>query len=391
MTEATNPFSLSLDPVAEAVKLGPAIREAAPEIEAGRHLPDAIVKGLREAGLFHMAVARDAGGLETNPVDLCRAIEEVSAADGSAGWCLMIAAQNGAIGGFVDRGVAAQVYGNGQIVAGVARPIGRAETQPGGDYIVSGRWPFASGSSHADWFAGECVIYDGGQARRDPDGNPISCFALIPRAQVQIHDTWYTTGLRGTASNDFSVDGVRLREEFGVQLFMDQPCSPWALYRSMPLIMVTHGAQALGVATGAVAEMVSLAQTKLAWGTDRPLREQPRMQGQIAEAVVLVESAREFLHATVRQAWDVLEAGGTPDDRLRARYRLAASHAARASAAAVDILHNAAATTGILMESPLERAFRDLHTADAHVMVSALTYEAAGRVELGLPANMAFF
>ena len=107
--------------------------------------------------------------------------------------------------------------------------------------------------------------------------------------------------------------------------------------------------------------------------------------------VVLVESAREFLHATVRQAWDILEGGGTPDQRCRARYRLGASHAAKASAQAVDILHNAAATTGILMKSPIERAFRDLHTADAHVMVSALTYEAAGRVELGMPANMPFF
>jgi hypothetical protein len=49
------------------------------------------------------------------------------------------------------------------------------------------------------------------------------------------------------------------------------------------------------------------------------------------------------------------------------------------------------ATSAIFTKSPLDRQFRDMRTAAAHVMVSPLTYEAAGRVELGLPAGMAFF
>jgi hypothetical protein len=58
---------------------------------------------------------------------------------------------------------------------------------------------------------------------------------------------------------------------------------------------------------------------------------------------------------------------------------------------AVELLYGSMATSAIFAKSPLDRQFRDMRTAAAHVMVSPLTYEAAGRVELGLPAGMAFF
>lgn len=75
----------------------------------------------------------------------------------------------------------------------------------------------------------------------------------------------------------------------------------------------------------------------------------------------------------------------------RARLRLATSHAARASIQAVDLLYTALATSAIMRKSPLERQFRDLHTAGAHVMVGQMTYEAAGRVELGRDPEFPFF
>ena len=76
---------------------------------------------------------------------------------------------------------------------------------------------------------------------------------------------------------------------------------------------------------------------------------------------------------------------------LRSRARLAASHAMTASLRTVDLLHRSLGTTSIMAGSTLDRCFRDLHTAAAHVMVGPLTYEAAGRVELGLDADFPLF
>lgn len=375
-------------PLAAARELAPTLRAMAEETERERRLPQEAVEKLRGAGLFHLTVPQEIGGLQADPITLAQVIEEVAAADGSAGWCVMIAAQNASFSGFVDRDAAATVFGGGGIVAGVARPIGRAVPRDGG-YVVSGRWPFASGSSHADWFAAECLRYDGDQPMRDEAGNAVSYLAFVPRDEVTVHDTWHTIGLRGTASNDFSIERAFVPEPFALRMF-PAPWHPWPYFRTLALIFISHGAHALGVARAAVESAMEIARQKIGWGTDRPIAEQARLQLQVAEAFVLVESARDHLHAATSRLWEAAQRGDELG-HLNARVRLATSHAASASWQAVDIVHGALATSTIFTGNPLERQFRDMRTAAAHVMVGPLTYEAAARVELGLPAGMPFF
>jgi indole-3-acetate monooxygenase len=380
----------STSPVDAACALAPMLRALGDEIERERRLPAEAVKALRDAGLFHLTVPRDLNGLQVEPLVLAQTIEEVAAADGSAGWCVMIATQNGAFAGFMDPDAAKATVGRGAIFAGVARPIGRAVPRDGG-FVVSGRWPFASGSSYADWFAAECLRYDGDgdQPEKDDVGNSVSYMAFLPREQVTVHDTWHTTGLRGTASNDFSVDGVFVPESYTLRMF-PAPWHPWPFYRTLALMFTTHGAHALGIGRAAVETAIEAARRKIGWGTDRPLAEQGRLQLQVAEAFVLVESAREHLHGAIGRLWDGARRGEELG-KLNARVRLATSHAATASWRAVDLLHSALGTSSVFQGNPLERQFRDMRTAAAHVMVGPLTYEAAGRVELGLPAGMPFF
>jgi alkylation response protein AidB-like acyl-CoA dehydrogenase len=380
------------DPVAAARAIGPRVRELAARTERERRVPAELVRELVEAGLFHVMLPRSAGGLECDPVTACQAVEEVSAWDGSTGWCVMLAAQSAGFSGFLPEGVAREVWGNGGILASVARPIGKAipTLKPEDGFTVTGRWPFASGSSHATWFGGECQVFDGDEPRRDQQGNVLSRMVLVPRDDVTVHDTWDTTGLRGTASHDFSIDNVFVPGRRGFYMLFDEPIHAWPLFRAPALVFVTHGSQALGVGRAAVASAVETAVTKIGWGTDRPMSENARMQMIVAEATVLVESARQYLYGVTGELWEAVQAGKeTPQQR--SRVRLATSHAARASVQAVDLMHGALATSSIFTKSPLERQFRDIHTAAAHVMVSPLTLEAAGRVEMGLEAGFPFF
>lgn len=387
---AATPDDVQTSPLDAARALAPLIRGLAEQTERERRLPREAVEALRAAGLFHLTVPQELNGLQADPVLLAQVVEEVAAADGSAGWCVMIAAQNAVLSAFADREAATAMLAGRGILAGTARPIGRAVPKDGG-CIVNGRWPFASGSSHADWFVAECLRYegDGTEPLRDEAGNAVSFMAFIPREQVTLHDTWHTTGLRGTASNDFSVDGVFVPEPYLLRMF-PAPWHPWPFYRTLALMFNTHGAHALGVGRAAVEAATAAAQAKIGWGTTRPLAEQGRLQLQIAEAFVLVESAREHLHGATNRLWQAAQRGEDLG-RLNARLRLATSHAAASSWRAVDSLHGALGTTSVFTSSPLERQFRDMRTAAAHVMVGPLTYEAAGRVELGLPAGMAFF
>lgn len=374
-----------------AVAVAPLVRDAADEIEHQRRLPRALVERMRDAGLFHWAVPRDLGGLESSPIDGFRAIEEISAADGSAGWCVMIASQCAVLAGFLPEHEAQTVLADRAIVASVARPIGRATVNGDGTYIVSGRWPFASGSSHADWLAGECVVYDGEDARKDSEGNPVSHMLFFPASEATIHDTWNTTGLRGTASNDFSVDGIRVPVSRGFRVLVDAPVHPWAYYRTLPLMFVSHGAQAVGVGRAALAAARTIATTKPGWGSDRPIAENTRVQAIFADAVVTLESARAYLYAKAAELWEATVADRPDAKAMNGGVRLATCHAAAAAVRAVDLVHGMVGTSALFAANPLERRFRDIHTAAAHVMIGPLAMEAAGRVELGLEPRMPFF
>jgi len=319
-------------------------------------------------------------------------VEEIALADGSVGWCVMLAAQSALFAGLLPGKHAREIWSNGGIVAGTARPIGRAVAtrEPADGYMVSGRWPFASGSTHATWFMGECVVYDGEAPRKDAQGNNVTRAVFVPRESVTIYDTWDTTGLRGTASNDFSIENVFVPAARGFQMIVDPPVHPWALYTAPPLIFMNHGSHALGIARAALAAATEVLVSRRGWG-DQPLREMPRLQVTIAEATALVESGQSYLYTAARELWDATTAGAENTTWLRARVRLAASHAVRASVQAVDLVHAALATAAIFTGNPVERCFRDIHTAAAHVMIGPMVVQAAGRVQLGLEPEFPFF
>ena len=397
---------VATDPIAAARALAPVIREAAAAIERDRRVPLDLIDRLRDAGLFHMLIPTTLGGAQIDPIVAARAVEEIAAADASAGWVLMLAMQSNAFAGFMEERYALEVWGNGGIVCGTARPIGRAvatvrsgpalpssEATPAEEsgYLVSGRWPFASGSSHADWFLAECVVYDGDTPRRDAQGGDVTRMLFVPREDVRVFDTWNTTGLRGTASNDFEVKDVFVPHGRGLQIMVSPPTQDWPLYANAPIAFVNHGSHALGVARAALASAVDLIAVKRGWG-DTPLREVPRMQAIVAEATAEIEAARAYLYAAAGELWAAATTDGVEvTARHRSRARLATSHAMTASLRAVDQLHRALGTTSIVAGSTIDRCFRDLHTASAHVMIGPLTYEAAGRVELGLDADFPLF
>ena len=380
------------DPLLIAAReLAPSVRKHAEAIERERRLPQDVVTMLRDAGCFHALLPRDLGGREADPVTASRIVEEIARGDGSAGWCVMLSAQSSSFAGFMPADDARQVWGNGGIVAGTARPIGRAvaTNDPGEGYVVSGRWPFASGSSHATWFAGECIVYEGEEPRRDAQGNEVSRMCFVPASEVKIIDTWDTIGLTGTASNDFAIDGAFVPHSRGFQVIVDPPVHPWPLYRAEPLIFINHGTQALGVARGAIDSATEIAISKRGWG-GVVMKDMPRMQSAIAEATALVDSAAAYLYDSAWRLWQST-VDGQHDVQLRAKVRLAASHAMKASLQAVDMLHFAVATTGIFNTNPISRQFRDIHTASAHVMIGTMTLEAAGRVILGDEPQFPFF
>jgi alkylation response protein AidB-like acyl-CoA dehydrogenase len=169
------------------------------------------------------------GGPELDPLTQIRVIEALAMADGSVGWCAMIGCDSGYVTAFLDQDIARAMYLDLLVATGAAATTGEARRVPGG-YRVKGRFPFVSGCHHCEWaWLGCIVVADGAQAL-DGNGVPETRQCFLRLSQCEILDTWYTTGLCGTGSDDLVVRDIFVPKEHTFS-FQD----PQLVKRSGPL------------------------------------------------------------------------------------------------------------------------------------------------------------
>src|SRR5215213_9287723 len=196
----------------EAVqRLRPIIEHYRDEAERERRMPAAVVSAMKDEGLFKLWLPREFGGQELDMPSYLEAIQEMARIDGSAGWMLANTGTGAVHAAFLPEAGAREVYGDDELTAGAITPRGRAIPVPGG-YRVSGRWPLVSGCHHASWLGGNCLVFDGEAPRMSPHGEPAFTLVFFKAEEVQILDTWYSTGMRGTGSADFAVEDVFVPE-----------------------------------------------------------------------------------------------------------------------------------------------------------------------------------
>ncbi|WP_329059465.1 acyl-CoA dehydrogenase family protein [Amycolatopsis sp. NBC_01480] len=367
-----------------AAKLGALAGEHAAETEQRRALAPAVVEAARTSGLFRTGLPRSLGGAEPSAAAVLRAAEKVAESDASTGWCLSIAATSSLLGAYLPAQGGQEVFGDpASIAAGVWAPRGKA-IPAGGGVTVSGRWSFCSGVPHADWAFLGCI-------RPEGDGGRL-VVAAIPTAELTVHDTWHTSGLRGTGSHDTSADEVFVPAHRLLSVVDGPPANAGTLHR-FPLFgffAASIAAAALGNARGAITELVELAGAKNPSGSRRTLAERSATQGAVAGAEASLRAAREFYYRAIGDAWQAAAAGSAViAEELRLALRLACTHAVRTSAEVARTMYDLGGGSAIYETSPLQRRFRDAHTATAHFQVNPATYELAGRVLLGLPADTA--
>jgi indole-3-acetate monooxygenase len=375
------------DLVAAAVRLAPAVRAARDEAEQMRQTPPELAAEITKAGIYQMYLPRSMGGPETPPLTAFRVVEELSKADGSVGWCAMIATALSMSVGRLPVEVGRELAGTPADYrgAGSARPGGRAWAVVDG-YRVKGRWNFASGIQNARWLYCTCVMMDGDRLCRTESGVPLLRALWVPREQVTIVDTWSVMGMRGTGSQDFTVDDVFVPARRS-RLSDDPPSETGPLYNTRAWyvnLWTPSAANALGIARGAIDSLTEIAATEASTMSANLLRDRSMVQTRIAEAEAIVNAARAYVFDAVGRLWGVLSADKSPSDQDIVQGRLALVHAMHESVRAVDKVFHAAGTNAIYSRLPLERAFRDVHVAVQHAAGLPGYFESAGKVLLGL-------
>jgi len=364
-------------------------RDVATTTEDDRRVPADLIEEMRRIGIFSMLLPRALGGTESDPRSFLDAIETLSTGDGSAGWCAMIGATTNATAAYLTEAAAREIFrAPGTIVGGTFNAQGRAEPVEGG-FRLTGRWPYGSGVEHSDWMASACLVLGpGGQPALVDGERPDARLAFFPIADVEVHDTWDTVGLRGTGSHDFSVKDVFV--PLGHAMTFDFQAWPDGALWRMPLFTVMlppMGAVPLGIARAAIDEVVALAPAKTPYRSARVMAERDMVQVAVARAEALTRSARAFLHEAVGEVWAAAQDGTEVTMGQRAMCRLASVNAARSAVEAVTLCYEAAGGSAVYAISGLQRHLRDVHAAGQHVVLATSGYETVGRVLLGLPPD----
>jgi alkylation response protein AidB-like acyl-CoA dehydrogenase len=364
--------------------LAPVIGARAEEIERGRRLPPDLVEELTTAGCFRQLVPRSHGGAEVAPADQMRVIEALATADGSVGWTVMIGCAAPVLLARLPRQTFDAVYAKGPdlILAGTLNPTGVATPVEGG-FRVTGQWSFASGCQHCHWFIAHCIVDDGRQ--------PPIRMMVLPPTDVDIKDTWSVSGLCGTGSHDFVVHDIFVPAERSFVLW-DDPCVDVPLLRipEISLASLMLGAVAVGIAQGALAEVIALATTKVPLFSHGSLASNPLFQNQLADADAHLRAARALLYADAEAAWTTAVAGTHFTPEHRARIRATNTWVTKTAASVVDVAYTAGGGSSLYSSNPLQRRLRDIHALTQHFGVKLDTFTTAGAVLAGQDIDLTF-
>ena len=235
--------------------------QAAAESEAtetARQLSPELARALARAGYFNMFVPNALGGQQLSPPDAMARFHYLARHDAASAWVTMIGATTALGAAYLDNAIGGEIFAASErITCGIFAPNGRA-MRDGDDYIVSGRWAWASGSANADYIGLGCMTFE--HEDDEPSGKNVRLL-MVPRDKIIFHDTWHTMGLCGTSSGDVELQEARIPMAHSYSLATDTPWAEGALYHMPYFALLAAGvaAVALGNARAALDEVIALA------------------------------------------------------------------------------------------------------------------------------------
>jgi alkylation response protein AidB-like acyl-CoA dehydrogenase len=267
------------------------------------------------------------------------------------------------------------------VTGGWTQPAGRLQPVDGG-YRLSGHWQFGSACTFADVIVGGCLVSDGdGVPAIGADGLAEYRIAMLPADRYEILDTWDTTGLAGSGSNDYTIDDAFVPAEQTFR-FRDRR-RPGTLYAWPGMFAVNLLGVPLGIAAAALDSAEDLLADKILMPEMVVARDDARVRTAVAQATAVIGSTRSYLYDVVGEFWAALDAGDEPSNRQRAALAGAYPHTIRSCREAVRLLADTVGSASIHRRCPLERHQRDLTTISQHVLGQLKLLDVVGALQLG--------
>ncbi len=253
--------------------------------------------------------------------------------------------------------------------ADFTHPRGTAQKVDGG-YSVSGHKVFAS-QSPAGTVLSTMFAYD------DPERGLRVLNMAVPFASpgVRIVDNWDTLGMRGTASNDVTLEEVFVPDE---RVLADRPHGvldpPLQVIATIGMSIIAG--VYLGIAEGACQHAIDAAAGR---------QSDPTVQRQVGLMTHRARVAAWALDGALAVAGDDPQ----PSMQTVAAVMAAKREIALAGIEICDLAMDLGGGAAFFKGSPIERAYRDIRAAKFHPFNAEATLIHAGQLALGIQASTA--
>ncbi len=365
-------------------QIGPVLREQAAIADRNRVLPQETIDALDFADVWRISTLKRYGGYEGGASMLLQVASTVGYYDPAAAWCVVIS--NGSVmlaNRFSDE-VLDEVFANGPIKAAsiFAQPQGTA-TPDGDGWRITGKWPFASNSSHSDWALGILFIKETESAESQQVG-----FVLMRRDEFEIQDTWFTIGMRGSGSNTMVTENLWVPKNRVItfeQLMGNGPeQDAHATFgrRLTPHLTMSTCIQSasLAAAHAALDYTAGLSGKRgITYTHYKKQADSGAFVQNLGAASIKIDSARLLLERAAAEV-DAAASGTTPMPlERRSRHRAGIGHAGHELVDAVNDLCWLHGTAAFAESSLLGRMWRDVNTGTRHASITApMGYELHG-------------
>lgn len=369
-----------------ATGLVPVLRQRAALTEELRRIPDETVADLIESQIMRVAVPQRYGGIEASHATMFEVAFELGRGCGASAWCYSLWAVHSWLLGYWPQEAQEEFFASGPdtLASSAFAPDGKTLTACEGGFRVSGQWQFSSGCDAAAW----AVL-----GARHSSG---VAWILVPRADYEIVDTWFVSGLSGSGSKDIRIEDKFvpahrvLLDAFGAG---ENEQNAWELHGEtryrLPMRLLLGWdlvSPLVGIAQGCIDDFISRIRAQT--GGARTVDSVP-MQVRLAHSGAEVDAAKALFLKDVGKTLEMAASGARFSELYRARDARDRAFVSNLCLQAINRLFEASGAHSLFQSEAIQRFHRDAHAlSHRDLMLMDLAGQTYGRLALqgeGIP------
>src|SRR5690606_38273079 len=187
-------------------------------------------------------VPENYGGLGFNFTNGLKLLKSLAFIDGSLGWMVTLCAGANYFSRNLKPEIATELFKNHFTCFGGSGAIGGTAEMVNNQFLINGKWTFATGAPHLSHFTLNARLTTNGKPILDKDGNEMIRSFIIPKDQVEIIADWQAMGMKATGTYSFKVHNVLVDEphsfiynEFYTDAVLDK--IPFRIFADLTLLV----------------------------------------------------------------------------------------------------------------------------------------------------------